>query len=131
MHLLISGHWYVSKVAAEKAKALRLAADPHLTPDGSAVLIFDARGPSIEPYTDPEDGQIKTRVINRPAAFVAQADHGHDLMQSVTEKGGTALRLERVEFTPDDLPDLHRLVEYDHLPESRKDPAVPKGTKLA
>ncbi len=131
MPLLLSGYWYVSAAAVAKLKTLRLAADPHLTPDGKAVLVFDARGPSIEPYQDQQTGRIATRIVQRPPALVMQADHGHDLMHAVADQGGSGLRFDRVEFAPEELPDLERLIEYDYLPQSRKDPAVPAGTKLA
>ena len=55
-----------------------------------------------------------------------QAADGHDLM-AVEGRD----RVVRVEFAPDELPDLEPLVEYDHLPGSRKDHSVyPPGYKL-
>jgi hypothetical protein len=105
MHILMvrDGHWYASKEALAKAKKLHLVGDPHVTPDGKATMVFDA-----------------------PNRFAMQADHGHDLMHF----DGTSVV--RVEFAAAELDDVEMLVEFDHLPESRKETSwMLPGSKLA
>ncbi len=119
------GHWYRSKEALARSATLRLIDAPHVTPDGYAVLVFDLRGVVPQPVPD---GPTTSVVL--PPAMVMQADHGHDLLQVVTN--GLQPRIERVEFPLGDLADLEPLIEYDHLPSSRQDYSVyPRGHKLA
>lgn len=104
MTILLDQRWYTSQVAVAKARARKLAGKPHLTPEGLAVLVCDYVGPGL-------------------VALVMQGADGHDLM---TRDG------HRVAFDPSALPDLDRLVEFDHLPESRKVTSWMKpGAKLA
>jgi hypothetical protein len=122
MLLLQSGHWYRSKQALARLKEWHLTVDPHLTPDGFAVLVFDLRGVTSQPQIN---GQ--PTIERHPPALVVQARDGHDLMRVEGRD-----RIVRAEFAPDALGDLEALVEYDHLPESRKDYTVyAKGHKLA
>jgi hypothetical protein len=119
---LRDAHWYRSKEALDRAKALRLTGEPHVTPDGDALLIVDMRGVTRTPQLN---GPPKLEL--RPPALVMQGADGHDLMQLVGRD-----KLQRVEFSLDALGDLSPLVEYDHLPESRQDYAVyPRGHKLS
>ncbi len=116
------GHWYRSRAAIDLAASLRPTGDPHRTPDGCAVLVYDARGFARQPTVDG-----KSALSYRPPALVMQATDGRDLMAVE----GTD-RIVRVEFPPEALADAEPLVEYDHLPEARKDPSVyARGHKLA
>lgn len=122
MTLLKDGHWYLSREALDRIKPLRLTGDPHVTPDGHALVILDARGVVRTPQVN---GPPKAQIL--PPALVVQAADGHDLMQ-LTGRDSVV----RVEFAVDQLGDLTPLVEYDHLPAARKDYAVyPRGHKLA
>lgn len=121
MTLLKDGHWYRSKQALALAGKLKLLGEPHTTPDGAALLILDVRGVVRQPRAD---GPPKLEC--HPPALVMQAADGHDLMQLQGRD-----RIARVEFALEALTDVERLVEYDHLPEARKDYSVyPKGMRL-
>jgi hypothetical protein len=116
------GHWYRSREALGQAAALKLTGTPHVTPDGFAVLVFDRRGPALQPARDEP-----ARRVTLPPALVVQGEDGHDLQQVVGRD-----RIERVEFSPGQLGDLEPLVEYDHLPDGRKDyTTYARGHKLA
>jgi hypothetical protein len=118
---LKDGNWYRSKRALALPEGTRLAGEPYRTPDGFALLVHDARGRSRQPMSD---GTVASTY--RPPALVMQATDGHDLMQLEGRD-----RIARVEFDPDALDDLEPLVEYDQLPESRKDYSVyQRGHKL-
>ncbi len=118
--LLLSGHWYVSKHALDLIKKLPIIIGPpvHKTPEGFALLVFDRGGVGSSVNGSKPDVM--------PPVMVPQSEAGHDLMTLVGDRAG------RVTFDPASLPDLTRLVEYDHLPEGRKDLSVHKaGSKLA
>lgn len=101
--MLLDQHWYASRSAVAKACKLNLQGKPHLTPDGQAVLVCDYQGA----------GRVQ---------MVMQGTHGHDL---------TDAQIRPVTFDPHELPDLERLVEFDHLPEARKVSSWMKaGSKL-
>ena len=102
--LILDRHWYASTAAFNLVPHKRLVQPPHITPDGKGVFVCDVRGAGV-------------------IYFVMQGADGHDLL---TKSG------QRVEFTPGQLPDLERLVEFDHLPEARKAGSWMKpGSKLA
>jgi hypothetical protein len=129
MTTLRPGHWYKSKQALEKAQGLRLLDPPHKTPDGFAVLIYDERGPIVQPGS----GDAPSRVVVHPPALVMQADHGHDLLHVARHdrSGRPEPAIDRVEFAVEDLSDVTPLCEYDHLPPGRQDYSVfPRGHKL-
>jgi hypothetical protein len=116
------GHWYRSKEALAKAGALKLTGKPHATPDGFALMVFDRRGRTLQPARNRPPSPV-----DLPPRLVMQGDDGHDLLHLAAKD-----RVDRVEFDPGQLGDLEPLVEYDHLPESRKDYTVyPPGHKLA
>jgi hypothetical protein len=110
--LLFGGLWYTSAAAVGVLSKTLTLGKPHLTPEGKAVLVFDAGGP----------GSIVggMRTIARPA-LVPQGEDGHDLC-TVNEN-----RVQRVELSPEDCPDLERLVAFDHLPEGRKAGPIADG----
>ncbi len=118
--LLHHGFWYASKHALKLIEKLPviIGSPAHVTPEGFALLVFDRGGAS-------SSVNGSTPVV-APAVMVPQNEEGHDLMTLVGDRAG------RVTFDPASLPDLTRLVEYDHLPEGRKDLTVHKaGSKLA
>jgi hypothetical protein len=125
--LLLSGRWYRSKIALDKLKGVTLLGtcrEPHVTPDGDAVLVCDfSRQASVVSV----DGKPVAQPASvRPIALVPQGTKDNDLECIDLDTRAQT----RVEFSLEDLPDLVALVEYDHLPESRRHPDVPKGTKL-
>ena len=117
---LYHGFWYTSKHAMDLNAKLPILIGPavHKTPEGFALLVFDRGG-----LGSSVNGSTPERA---PAVMVPQNEEGHDLMTLVGDRAG------RVTFDPASLPDLTRLVEYDHLPEGRKDLSVHKPrSKLA
>ena len=117
--LLLDGYWYASKLAISLLARRHCVGKPHTTPDGKAVMVYDRGGLTTRAGGSP---------ITLVDALVPQGDHGHDLVG--LPEGGD--RVQRIEFSPFELPDLERLAEYDHLPDGRKNHDVyPAGSKLA
>jgi hypothetical protein len=88
-------------------------------------MVLDMGGTSVQPVVGGDPARVVT-----PPMLVVQAGHGHDLLHAA--KVGGQPGIARVEFAPADVADLEPLVEYDHLPDGRKDYSVyPKGHKLA
>lgn len=109
MPLLLDGHWYTSKTAVDLVGRRHIFDEQHLTPDGRAVMVFDRDDRGV---------------------LVPQASHGHDMTELRADTGPHIKH--RIELDPASLPDLERLVEFDHLPESRKATSWMKpGDKLA
>lgn len=126
--VVIPGRPYRSKQALERLKSLNLGGqEPHVTPDGFAVLAPHAGAPTPaavdgEPVADADADAA-------PCWHVLRAD-GLNLEHAVFEGG--RLEVRTVKIPLDGLGDVERLVEYDHLPEARKDYSVyPRGHKLA
>lgn len=111
--LLFGGNWYTSRIALSFIEKIHHVGDPHLTPDGKVIMVFDAGGITTMPSGPP----IVTKSCLVPQNDGKHPVHHHDLM-GLPENGD---RLDRIQLSPLDLPDLEPLVEYDHLPENRKD----------
>lgn len=121
--LLYAGNFYTSRVALDVIAKMHHIGEPHLTPDGKAVLVFDGGGTTTMPNGPP--------VITK-ACLVPQSDGKHPIWKSdLVGLPENEERVRRIELYSSQLPDLEPLVEYDHLPETRKDYTVYKpGTKL-
>lgn len=136
--LIFPGRWYRSKQALDRIKGLNTADQkPHVTPDGYAVLIaHGGGGPAVSlDSTGLSAGALVTLngqpvpMDPTPCLHIVR-DVGPNLEHVVTEDG--KLVVKTVKIPIDGLGDLEPLVEFDHLPESRKDYRVyPRGHKLA
>jgi|SRR6185312_5753064 len=116
---------YRSKQALERARALVIGDQvPHATPDGVAVVALHAGGsPPVA-----LDGR-PAAAASPPCWHVLRSD-GLNLEHVATVEGRLVVQTVRIPL--DGLGDVERLVEYDHLPEARKDySAYPRGHKLA
>ena len=139
--LIFGGRFYRSKAVLGKLVELKLVNKPHLTPDGYAVMTCDLgdAGAPLRADIALNNKPVPRRVV--PTCLVPMAEDttgpdgknipGGDLL-CLTWDNGRHPEIRRVELLPDSIPDLEPLVEYDHLPEYRKDyKAYPKGLKLA
>jgi hypothetical protein len=146
VEILVPGRYYRSKAVLGRLTAMHLINKPHLTPDGCAILTFDAgddgkRGHRVGLEVDGKPVELRKVV---PSCLVPMAEDrtdpdgknipGGDMLGVVVvmKSGKPEAEVGRIEIPPDALPDLELLVEYDHLPTYRKDYNVyPKGHKLA
>jgi hypothetical protein len=111
--LLFGGFWYSSAAALDLLAGGILVGTPHKTPEGKAVLVFDRGG--LGSIVNGERAMVAPCLVPQAAdGCTLNGQPIHDLM---TLRGD---RLHRIELDPSALPDLERLVEFDHLPEYHK-----------
>lgn len=122
---IVPGFPYRSAEALRIARSLAIGDQAvHETPDGCAVLAPYAEGsPPLVVNGSPVAVAPPSLVLH-----VLRAD-GLNLEEAAMVGGNLVVRT--VKIDPAALPDLARLVEYDHLPEARKDhSAYPPGHKI-
>lgn len=116
---------YRSRQALESSRGLAIGEQrAHVTPDGFAVIALHAGGPT--------PASLDGKPAAAPAApcWHVLREDGLNLEHAAT--AGGRLVVQAVRIPVDGLGDVERLVEYDHLPEARKDYSVyPRGHKLA